>query len=159
MGQIAKAASALIDKVPQRWRKKIVLWAAVGGASFLVRVIWGPGTLLAALIGISFVGWFLHRHGVPGGGYASHLIGNVWDYFRGAILVALLPAVWPAFRELLIGDRLTGLIQLLMLGLVAAIVFEQFSRLPRSWDALTRGDGRRRKSHTTATRRRHRSRR
>ncbi len=158
MGRIAKAAGDLINKLPQPWRKKIVLWSAIGGVSYLVRLIWGPGVLLAALIVISFVGWFLYRYGVRGGRYASHLLGNVWDYFKGAILFALLPAAWPAFKELLSGDRVSGLIQLLMLALIAAVVFEQFSHLPRSWDALTGGDGRGRKSRRTATSRRHRSR-
>lgn len=140
---LGKVAGDLINRLPQILRKKILWWIVIGGASSLVRLIWGPGVFLALLMIISLTGWLLHRLGVREGGYLSRLLGNVWDYFRGAILFAFLPAVWIAIRELLGGDRLGGVIQLLVLGLVAAVVFQQFSRLPRSWDALNGGDGRR----------------
>lgn len=137
MAAIVRMLNELINKIPPRWRSKILLWAATGGIGFLVKLVWGPGVLLGGLIVISFVGWFLYQYGVRQGKHASDLLGNVWDYFRGAILFALLPAVLAALKEILGGDPQAGLIQLLVIALVAAVVFDQFSRLPRSWSALT----------------------
>lgn len=143
-------------RVPAHWRKKSLVWLVTLAVSLVVIAIRGPGVLLVGLLLISFAGAVLKSYGVRDARHAEALLGNVWGYFRGAILVALLPVLWPALQALWARDLVSGLVQLLVLGLIAAVVFEQFSRLPKTWTAMSRQRARPRVYGGSSGRRRHR---
>ena len=120
-------------KIPQKWRRRIITWLVPIAVGQIVILIWGPGTWLSLLIGISLLGWILKQTGFRSGGKIEALLGKVWDYFRGSILFALLPVLWQALKSIGSGDILGGLIQLAVLAIIVVVVYERFRTLPRSW--------------------------
>jgi uncharacterized membrane protein len=135
-------------KISIKWRIKIVTWAVFLAISQMLILIWGPGVWLTTLIIVSFLGYFLYKTGYKLERTVENLLGKVWDYFRGAILFALIPPVWEALKIMAHGDVVGGVIQILILAMIAALVREQFNSLPRSWSQLVRvksGQGTRRR--------------
>lgn len=136
--------SRILSRIPPKWRSKLIPWLATAVASRLVILVWGAGTLLVGLILLSFAGFMLKEYGVTRARHLESFLGNVWDYFRGVILAALLMAVWPAVKSIFSGDVTYGLVHVLVILFIAAVVFEQFKATPRSWSTLSRGPSRRR---------------
>ena len=106
--------------------------------SRLVIHLWGPGVFLVGILVISLGGALLKSVGFRNARHADALLGKVWDYIKGMILVALLPALWPAVQAFRDGDLMYGLGQVAVLGLVVFVVFKQFGLLPRTWTRTAR---------------------
>ena len=98
----------------------------------------GPVVFLVGILVVSLVGALLKSLGFRGARHADALLGKVWDFLRGMILIALLPALWPAVQAFRNGDLRSGLVQASALGLVVALVFIPFSLLPRTWTRTAR---------------------
>jgi hypothetical protein len=126
----------LWQRIPTRHRPKVIVWLVTLAVSQLIRLIWGTGVWIALLLMVSAFGAILASFGVREARYADSMLGKVWDYLKGSILFALLPALWPALQAFIKGDPISGVIQLAMIGLVVAVVFEQFNKLPRAMSKL-----------------------
>ncbi len=121
------------NNISPKWRRRLVTWFIPIAAGQIVILIWGLGTWLLLLIVVSLSGWIMKQTGFRSGGKIEALLGKVWDYFRGSILFALLPVLWQALRSIGTGDIFEGLIQLAVLVIIVAVVYERFKTLPRSW--------------------------
>ncbi len=136
MEQIKEFILRVWERLPPRWRTKVIVWLTVLVASQIIQAIWGAGVWLIILLGLSIVGALLYSAGIRSTRFADEMLGNVWGYFKWSIVVALLPTLWPALKSLTKGNFVDGLIQLLIIGWIVAVIFQQFNKLPRAMSKL-----------------------
>ncbi len=133
---------SLYEKVPKKWRARIIRWVLSFSFAMIIKLIWGIETLLTILIFLIFIAALFRTFGLTQALKIERLsIEQFIGHIRGMVIFAFLPVAW----ELIKDPSISSIIGLLVILLCVITIWDSFGKMINNWGRTRRVSRRKRR--------------
>lgn len=127
--------SSLYEKIPKKWRVRIIRWVLSFSFAMIIKLIWGFETLLTILIFLILIAALFRTFGLTQALKIERLsIEQFIGHIRGVVIFAFLPVAW----ELIKNPSISSIIGLLVILFCVITIWDSFGKTINSWGSRRR---------------------
>ncbi len=133
---------SLYEKIPEKWRVRIIRWVLSFSFAMIIKLIWGFETLLTILIFLILIAALFRTFGRTQALKIKRLsIGQLMGQIRGVVIFAFLPVAW----ELIENPSISSIIGLFVILFCVITIWDNFGKTINSWGRTRRVSRRKRR--------------